>query len=133
MHVAQLTCIVVTPEQTVVESTADFVAVPLDDGELGIAPGRAPLIGRLGFGELRIRLGRAVTRYYVDAGFVQVLGNVVSIMTDHALPAEQLNPVAAHEQLDAARTMPIVTAPQEAARDRVESRARGQLHVARRV
>ncbi len=36
----QLTCIVVTPETTALEETADFVALPLDDGEIGILPGR---------------------------------------------------------------------------------------------
>ena len=37
------------------ETTAEFVALPLYDGEIGILPGRAPLIGRLGYGELRTR------------------------------------------------------------------------------
>ena len=52
---AQLKCIVVTPESMVLDQAADFVALPLFDGELGIAPLHTPLIGRLGFGE---RLGR---------------------------------------------------------------------------
>ncbi len=43
---AQLQCIVVTPEATVLDEMVDFVALPLYDGEIGIAPGRAPLIGR---------------------------------------------------------------------------------------
>ena len=54
---AELTCIVVTPEQTVRETPADFVAVTLFDGEIGIGPGHTPLIGRLGYGEMRIRHG----------------------------------------------------------------------------
>ncbi len=37
-----LTVIVVTPEMTVRESPAQFVVVPLYDGELGIAPSHAP-------------------------------------------------------------------------------------------
>ena len=52
-----LYCIVVTPERTVVDHPAQFVVLPLYDGELGVAPGRAPLIGRLGYGELRILEG----------------------------------------------------------------------------
>ena len=46
-----LHCVVVTPERAVVDETADFVVLPMLDGELGVLPGRAPLIGRLGFGE----------------------------------------------------------------------------------
>ena len=37
-----LHCIVVTPEQTVRDEAADFVALTLFDGEIGIAPGHAP-------------------------------------------------------------------------------------------
>ena len=51
---------------------ADFVALPLYDGEIGIAPGHSPLIGRLGYGEMRIKPGGRRSRYYVDGGFVQV-------------------------------------------------------------
>ncbi len=51
-------CIVVTPEETALQTPAQFVALPLFDGEIGIAPGRAPLIGRLGHGEMRIVEGK---------------------------------------------------------------------------
>ena len=62
-------CVVVTPERAVLEEDVDFVALPMYDGELGVLPGRAPLIGRLGFGELRIRQGNQTTYLYVDGGF----------------------------------------------------------------
>ena len=70
-----LECVVVTPEETTLQTPAQFIALPLFDGEIGIAPGRAPMIGRLGFGEMRIREGNHVYRYYVDGGFVEVSGN----------------------------------------------------------
>ena len=73
---AELKCVVVTPERAVLDEPADFVVVPLYDGELGIAKDRLPLIGRLGFGELRITRGTQTLHYYVDGGFVQVRGNV---------------------------------------------------------
>ena len=94
-----LTVIVVTPEATVRESHAQFVVVPLYDGELGVAPGHSAMIGRLGYGEMRIVEGNRTDRYYVDGGFVQVSGNVVSILTNRAVPAEQVNGEAAAEQL----------------------------------
>ena len=78
---AQLQCIVVTPEATVLDEPVDFVALPLYDGELGIAPGRAPLIGRMGYGELRLVVGGQTRRYYVDGGFVQVAANTYAAMT----------------------------------------------------
>ena len=49
-------CVIVTPERAVLDQPADFVALPLYDGELGVLPGRAPLIGRLGIGDSGHRL-----------------------------------------------------------------------------
>ena len=62
-------CSVVTPEATVLETSAKFVALPLSDGEMGIAPAHSPFIGRLGYGELRVEGSGPTKRYYVDGGF----------------------------------------------------------------
>jgi len=127
---AQLQCIVVSPEATVLDEQVDFVALPLDDGEIGIAPGRAPLIGRLGYGELRLVVGGVTKRYYVDGGFVQVAANVVSILTNRAIPATSLDPQVVREQLNAARTRKAHNDEQLNARERVQRQARAQLRVA---
>ena len=76
-----LQCVVVTPERAVLDEPADFVALPMYDGELGVLPGRAPLIGRLGYGELRIRRGQETRRFFVDGGFAQVRANTVTVLT----------------------------------------------------
>jgi F-type H+-transporting ATPase subunit epsilon len=128
-----LRCIVVTPEATVLETPADFVALPLFDGEAGVLPGRAPLIGRLGFGELRVRAAGATHRYYVDGGFVQVADNIVSVLTNRAIPAELLSSGAAEEQLRTAIARPAAGREELAIRDRLISEARGQLRVANRA
>jgi F-type H+-transporting ATPase subunit epsilon len=125
-------CIVVTPEATVLDTPADFVALPLYDGEAGILPGRAPLIGRLGYGELRVRIGKATRRYYVDGGFVQVANNIVSVLTHHALPAESLDAGAAGEQLRTALARRAAGREEMAIRERLIAQARGQVRVAER-
>ena len=93
---------VVTPEREVLAGAARFVALPAYDGEMGILPGRAPLIGRLGFGELRIRQGDRTTHLYVDGGFVQVRDNTVSVLTSRALRAEEIKPDVAQRALESA-------------------------------
>jgi F-type H+-transporting ATPase subunit epsilon len=123
-------CIVVTPEATVVDTPADFVALPLYDGEAGVLPGRAPLIGRLGYGELRVRVGRAERRYYVDGGFVQVANNLVSVLTNRAVPIEKLDVGAASELLRTAVARRAFGHEEMAIRERLISQARGQLRVA---
>ncbi len=127
---AGLNCIVVTPAATVLDEKADFVALPLFDGEIGVAPLHSPMIGRLGYGELRIKSGTTVTRYYVDGGFVQVANDVVSILTNRAVPASEVDAAAAQSQLEEAQRRPAHTTELEKIRDRLESQARGQLRVA---
>jgi F-type H+-transporting ATPase subunit epsilon len=130
---AELNVIVVTPETTVLEKSAEFVALPLFDGEIGIAPGHSPMIGRLGYGELRIRTGSSTETLYVDGGFVQVANNIVSVLTNRALPAEALDAQVAADQLAAARNRKANTDELLAIRDRIESQARAQLRVATRA
>lgn len=130
---ADLTCIVVTPEATALETSAEFVALPLYDGEIGIAPGRSPMIGRLGFGEMRIRGGGKTSRYYVDGGFVQVADNVISVLTGKAVAAEKLDPSEAQKNLEAAQRLPSNTPELMEIRDRTVLQARGQLHVAQKA
>jgi len=125
-------CIVVTPEETALQTPAQFVALPLFDGEIGIAPGRAPLIGRLGHGEMRIREGTKTLRYYVDGGFVEVNGDMVSVLTNRAVKAEDLDPEVAEAELEAARKKPANTTELMEIRDRAVAQSRGQLRVARR-
>src|SRR5205085_9696624 len=92
-------CVVVTPETTVLDQTADFVAFPAYDGEVGILPHRAPLVARLGIGELRMRTGAQAKRYFVDGGFAQVRDDVVVILTPRAKPAAEVNAADAERQL----------------------------------
>jgi F-type H+-transporting ATPase subunit epsilon len=126
-------CTVVTPERTVLDEEADFVAVTLYDGELGIAPSRTPLVGRLGLGEMRITTPERMKRYYVEGGFVEVVGDVITVLTQRAVPAEELNEVVLREQLEVARIRGAATPEQEAARDRHVLQTRAQLNVARKT
>ena len=128
-----LRCVVVTPEETVVDVGAEFVAMPLFDGEIGIARDHGPMIGRLGYGELRIRTGEETTHWYVDGGFVQVADNVVSVLTNRALPSDQVEFDVAEEQLQSALARGASGDDQMALRDRALSQARAQLRIARRV
>lgn len=129
---SNLRCVVVTPERTVLDSEARFVALPLYDGELGVAPKRSPMIGRLGFGELRLETGAGAQRYYIEGGFVEVLGDTISLLTERAIPAVKLDELAAMEALQTARSKPANSPELMAIRDRAVDQARAQLRIARR-
>jgi len=130
---AELTCIVVTPEQTVRDAPADFVAVTLFDGEIGIAPGHTPLIGRLGCGEMRIRHDNLIERFYIEGGFVEVVDNVVSLLTKRAIPADKIDEDAAEREMETARNKAASTPELMAARELAVAQGRAQLRVARRA
>lgn len=126
----EIRCTVVTPERTVLNEKVDFVAMTMQDGELGVAPGRRPMIGRLGYGELRIRQEDETSRYYVDGGFVQVQNNRVVILTGNAVPADQIDVATARIRLKKGLAMKAPSPEAIEIRDRTVAQARGQLRVA---
>lgn len=123
-------CIVVTPECTVRDEPADFVAVTLFDGEIGIASGHAPLLGRLGYGEMRIKKGDQTDRYYVEGGFVEALNDVVTVLAGRVVPAEKLDSAVAREQLSASLDKPSKTPELAAIKERAVAISRAQVRVA---
>ena len=126
-------CIVVTPERTLYDQPAEFVALTLYDGEIGVAPGHTPMIGRLGYGEMRIRReGEETDRYYIEGGFVEVLDDVVSVLTQRAIPAGEIDAAVAREQLLSAQSRRAATPEAAAVRDRVVAQSRAQLRIAGR-
>jgi F-type H+-transporting ATPase subunit epsilon len=124
-----LKCVVVTPERAVLEQDAEFVALPMFDGELGVMPGRAPLIGRLGIGELRVKSGHEVTHLFVDGGFAQVRANVVTVLTPSAQTVAEIKPDAVREALRTAESTKATTPEQLEVRGKAQQRARVKLHL----
>ncbi len=120
-------CIVVTPERTELEREADFVALPMFDGELGVQNGRAPMIGRLGYGVLRLQTAAGPERYFLDGGFAQVEDDVINVLTARAIPVDLLSTEEAQESLEKALEMPANSPEQFSLKDEAVRRARGQL------
>jgi len=73
---------VITPEGSVFEGSAESVVIPAWDGEIGILQGHAPLMALLGEGQLRVRRHRETERFFVAGGFVQVIDNVVTVLSE---------------------------------------------------
>lgn len=122
-----LRCVVVTPERTELDREAEYVSLPMFDGELGVMGGRAPLIGRLGFGTLRLQTAAGPERYYVDGGFAHIEGDVINVLTGRSTPIDLIDRDKAHEDLDNALAMSGGTPEEAKIRDAAVRRARGQL------
>jgi F-type H+-transporting ATPase subunit epsilon len=75
---------VISPERTLYEGDATSVVAPAYDGELGILAGHAPLMTLLGRGTLRVTRGTEERRFTVEGGFLQVVDDVVRVVTEKA-------------------------------------------------
>ncbi len=128
----EIKCIVVTPEKVVLEKSANFVSLPLYDGEYGIAFNHTPVIGRLGAGELRIKAGEATESYYVSGGFVEVLNNSVTLMTSRAIPTVQITKEVADKALADASVKPASTMEETELRNAALQAARAMQRIANR-
>lgn len=129
-----LRLIVVTPEKTVLDETVEALRFPLFDGEIGVLPGRLPMIGRLGCGTLYIdQVDGSVKTQFIDGGFVQVRDSVVTLLTDRCLSVEKLSKDSAQQLLEQARTRKARSEHEIASRDRDLTRARKMLAALKNV
>jgi F-type H+-transporting ATPase subunit epsilon len=127
-----LRLVIVTPEKTVFDEPVSALRFPLYDGDIGVLPGRLPLIGRLGTGELKIDRGGDRLSYFIDGGFAQIRKSVVTLLTNQAVPTDQLTADQAERELEAARAKTALTDEDYAAKLRALKRARRMLALARR-
>ncbi len=82
MAAQRLSVALITANSTVYEGEADMVVAPAWDGELGILRGHAPLMALLGDGRLRVRRGDQTELFHVAGGFLQVIDNVVTVLSE---------------------------------------------------
>jgi F-type H+-transporting ATPase subunit epsilon len=128
----QFRLVVVTPENTLLDENVDSVQLPLYDGMAGIYPGRAPMVGRLGFGEMTVNTGNSKRVWFVDGGFVQVTGNTTSVLTNRAVAPEKLDPAEAERKLLEANAIFPKNEAAFDAKEREQERSRRIIAVARK-
>ena len=88
---------IVTPEAKVYSEDVDMVTLPGVEGEMGIFPMHVPLMTQLAAGEVTARKGGQDYFLAVGDGFVEVTGERVSILTDMAIKAENIDEAKAEE------------------------------------
>jgi F-type H+-transporting ATPase subunit epsilon len=87
-------CTVVTPTASVVNGKAVYAAVPAWDGSMGVMPGRAPILARLGKGTLRVDFADTEkgaggsASYKVEGGFIKMAENKLTILAEKASAGE---------------------------------------------
>ncbi len=93
----QLHLKIVTPEKLIFDQEVSQVNVATEQGEIGILPNHANLMAKLQPGELIIKKGDKVDSMAIGDGFLQVSGNTLTIMTDLATYAQDIDEKAVEE------------------------------------
>ena len=89
---------IVSAEEEIWSGEGTMVFAPAEMGEIGIAPQHAPLLTRLNPGEIRVQQESGEEQYfYVSGGLLEVQGHIVTVLSDTALRAADLDEAAALE------------------------------------
>lgn len=90
---------VVSAEESIFEGEAEFVALPGEQGELGIYPRHTPLITRIKPGTVRMKVPGQATEevVFVNGGILEVQPNKVTVLADTAVRAADLDEAKAAE------------------------------------
>jgi F-type H+-transporting ATPase subunit epsilon len=88
---------IVTPEARVYSEDVEMVTLPGIEGEMGIYPHHVPLMTQIVAGEVVVRKEGRDAFLAVGDGFVEITGDHVSILTDMAVRAENIDEAKAEE------------------------------------
>ncbi len=124
-------CSVITPDQAVLQCDAKFVAFPAHDGEMGVLPQRAALLCKLGIGVLRVETADEKHELFIDGGFGQVIDNRLTLLTQQARKADEVDRTEAEKALEEAKSMSITDEPSFQKRQDAIQRAKVQMKFAR--
>ncbi len=84
---------VVSAEESIYSGEAEFVVLPGVMGELGVYPKHTPLITQIKPGEVRIKIpGQAEEQIvFVQGGYLEIQPDVVTVLSDTAIRAKDLD------------------------------------------
>jgi len=127
---------IVSAEREIWSGSATMVAATGEQGELGILPRHAPLITRLVPGEVRVHLESGEEQFfYVSGGMMEVQPHLITVLSDTAVRAADLDEAAAVEaQKRAERALQDRTSDLELAKARAElAQAAAQLRAIQKL
>jgi F-type H+-transporting ATPase subunit epsilon len=125
---------IVTPEGTAYSEDVDMVTLPSIAGQMGILPRHVPLIAQMVPGEMIVRKEGRETLIAAGEGLIEVTPDRVAVLTDLAIPADQIDEAKAEEarQRAEARLREKLSDEELAAVNASLTRSLAQLRVKRR-
>lgn len=93
-------CSIVTPAESVFDGEVEYVSYQAWDGQQGIMAEQSPILSKLGIGSVRLDLKEGGSQWYLlDGGFCQAGDGQLTLLTERALPAENLSREEAQAEL----------------------------------
>jgi len=127
---------VVSAERELFSGEATMVFAPASQGEVGIAPSHSPLLTSLNAGDVRVQTPDGEEEIiYVSGGMLEVQPHLVTVLSDTAVRAEDLDEEAAlRAKEEAERALADRKADMDEARARAElAQAAAQLATLRKL
>ncbi len=98
----------VTPFNSLFEGEVASLQLPLWDGMIGVFPDHAPMLAVLGFGPCTLKLANgSVESFVVDAGFLEIEKNKVTILASGADYVSDINIEKERQNLAASHAMEV--------------------------
>ena len=88
---------IVSAEREIFSGDAEMVFAPAEMGELGITPRHAPLLTRMKPGIVRVKHGGEESVFYVSGGILEIQPHAVTVLSDTAMRARDIDEAAAQE------------------------------------
>ena len=103
----------ITPAGKLLDGQATQAIIPAHDGEMGFLADRAPIVMKLGLGQMRVdfapptagdpkSVGNGSRTYLIEEGFAQMVSNRLTVLTTKAWAADEIVMAEAEKELKAA-------------------------------
>ena len=92
---------IISPKEKVFSTEAKQVVLPTESGEIGLLTGHIPLVTQLKLGALKVIKESSQEAFAIQGGFAQLVSDKISILTDEAIAASDLEASAIEASINA--------------------------------
>ncbi|AHY46861.1 ATP synthase F1, epsilon subunit [Rubrobacter radiotolerans] len=102
----QLFCRIITPERTVFDGEVEMVKLRIADGDIGVMSDHQPIVSTVGIRDVQVVMENDERQIFATSdGFFKVSDNLVQILVEEAVPAEEIDPDVAGNRIEDAERL----------------------------
>lgn len=92
---------IISPKEKVFSTEAKQVVLPTESGEIGLLTGHIPMVTQLKLGALKVINDSSQDIFAIKGGFAQLVSDTISILTDEAVAASDLEASEIEQSINA--------------------------------